>query len=139
MGGEGSVVALPSARTRPYGAVSRSFPCYPGRGASRAPAEHGARGQSAATWIVGVEKPAHELAGGVQARYRVLVSIQHAGLAIDAQATEREGYPASHREPVIGGLVERQRLQRSAEVLNISEGSYQPSAISKNKKLTADG
>lgn len=101
--------------------------------------EHGSGGEAAAARIVLVEESAHELAGNGRARYQDLVRVEHAGLAVHAQAAERERYPTGHREPVIGGLVERQRLQRYAEVLNISEGSYQPSAISKNKMLTADG
>jgi hypothetical protein len=44
----------------------------------------------------------------VQPWYRVQVSIQHAGLAIHPHPTEREGYPAGYREPVIGWGVERQ-------------------------------
>src|SRR3954468_11954418 len=66
-----------------------------GRAAGDAP-EHRARGQAGAARIVEIEDAADQLAGGVEARDRLVIHVHHLALIGDAQATEGEGDAAGH-------------------------------------------
>lgn len=51
---------------------------------------HGARRQAAASRVVVIEKPAHDLARGIQTADRVAGGVLDLGLRIDLQAAKRE-------------------------------------------------
>jgi hypothetical protein len=73
-------------------------------GASDA-SENRSRHQSGAARIVEIEQATDEFTGGIEARYRLHVSVQYLTLLIDAQTAESKSGPATNLIRMEGWLI----------------------------------
>ena len=77
-------------------------------GASDA-SENRSRHQSGAARIVEIEQATDEFTGGIEARYRLHVSVHYLTLLIDAQTAESKSGPATNLIRMEGWLINRVR------------------------------